>query len=368
MSRPRSDLQSPCSARDVLRGPSASVLIALASIVGIAIVAALQYAVLAQFVDFAHVSAALPAAAPWLDPIWPIAGAAVVGGAAQAVLYRQLLPQRYRTPRNGTLAALWLACAFVPVGGGLVVLASCVWAACWPAKRIDDAYVDVSGPEFVTYLVSRVSHGGGARLQARLANTRVAASDRLSALVSIQSMPTSTTGAMLRDLLADPVEDVRLIAYGTLDRAENEVMQRIFQAHQALGGALDDEARHAIHRRLAELYFELVYQNLVQGEVCRHTLEQADHHAQAALAIDEGDAAMWMIRGRLALAHGDADAAMQHIGRAFELGFPRDRLVPWLAEAVFQRGDYSRVAELLASLGHTAAVPVLKPVVRYWLS
>ncbi|WP_258170535.1 tetratricopeptide repeat protein [Burkholderia cepacia] len=366
MSRPL-DPSARFSARDALPVPAASVPIALAALVGIALVAALQYAVLAQFVDFVHASA-MPVAASWLDPLWPVFGAAVIGGAAQALLYRLLLSQRYRTPRNATLAALWLACTFVPVGGGLVVLAGCVWAACWPAKRADDAYADVPVPEFVSYLVSRVSHGGGARLKARLVNSQVTASDRLAALVVIQSMPTRTTGTLLRDLLADPIEDVRLIAYGTLDRAENEIMQNIFQTQQTLDDARDGETRQAIHRRLAELYFELVYRNLVQGAVYRHTLEQADRHAQAALAIDASDAALWLIRGRLALAIGDAEAATQYMARAFALGFPRDRLVPWLAEAAFLRGDYSRVAELLASLGNAAAVPVLKPVVRYWSS
>jgi hypothetical protein len=302
------------------------------------------------------------------DPLWSAIGLDLASGALQALLFRLLLPVRYREPRSVTLLALWLACGFVPLLGGLIVLASCVWAACLPARRADDRVQQVPIPEFVTYLMSRVSHGGGARLQARLANTQVAASDRLSALVAIQSMPTRTTGTLLRDLLADPLEDVRLIAYGTLDQAENEVMQKIFQAAQSLAAADSERARHALNRQLAELYFELVYQNLVQGAVYLHTLEQADRYARAALAIDHNDAALWLIRGRLALAQGAADEATGHMARAQQLGFPRERLVPWLAEAAFVEGDYRRVGELLGSLSHATASPMLKPVVRYWSS
>jgi hypothetical protein len=104
----------------------------------------------------------------------------------------------------------------------------------------------------VSYLVSRVTHGGGARLQARLVNTRVASDDRLSALVAIQGMPTRTTGTLLRELLADPLEDVRLIAYGTLDKAENEIMQQIFEASNTLQTAASGTERHALNRHLAE--------------------------------------------------------------------------------------------------------------------
>jgi hypothetical protein len=261
---------------------------------------------------------------------------------------------------------LWLACTFVPLFGGLVVLISCLWAALFPGDKDSDQLADVPRPEFVTYLVSRVSHGGGARLQARLANTQVSPTDRLSALVAIQSMPTRTTGTLLRELLADPLEDIRLIAYGTLDHAENEIMQKIFQTSKALEATGSDVERHALNRMLAELYFELVYQNLVQGAVYRHTLQQADRYAQAALETDRSDAALWLIRGRLALANGQPNAAHEFIGQALALGFPRERLVPWLAEADFLRGDYVRVKQLLASLGNAAALPTLKPVVKYW--
>lgn len=60
------------------------------------------------------------------------------------------------------------------------------------------------------------------------------------------------------------------------------------------------------------------------------------------------------------------NAAHEYIGQALALGFPRERLVPWLAEADFLRGDYARVKQLLASLGNAAALPTLKPVVKYW--
>ncbi|WCM21074.1 hypothetical protein NDK50_06325 [Paraburkholderia bryophila] len=300
------------------------------------------------------------------DPLLRFLALQAVAGLAEAIALRGWLPPRYREPRAMSLLFLWTACTFVPLFGGVVVLISCIWAALFPGHKESDQLTDVPRPEFVTYLVSRVSHGGGARLQARLANTQVSATDRLSALVAIQSMPTRTTGTLLRDLLADPLEDIRLIAYGTLDHAENEIMQKIFRTGKALEATASDAERHSLNRLLAELYFELVYQNLVQGAVYRHTLQQADRYAQAALETDQSDAALWLIRGRLALASGLPDAAHEHIARALELGFPRERLVPWLAETDFLRGNYASVSQLLGSLGNAAALPTLKPVVKYW--
>jgi hypothetical protein len=305
-----------------------------------------------------------------LDPFAVFCALQALAGLAEACAIRLLLPAHYRQPLRATLLLLWLLCTLVPLAGGLVALISCAWAKWFPAARANDQLDDVARPQFVTHLVSRVSHGSGARLQARLANTQVSTTDRLSALVAIQNMPTRTTGTLLRGLLTDPIEDIRLLAYGRLDQAENEIMQRIFDTTQTLARAGTDEERHALHSRLAELNFELVYQNLVQSAVFQHTLEQADHHAEIALSLasSDKDAALWLIRGRLALASGRPEAAMAHLGEAQRLGFPRERLLPWLAEAAFLKGDYARTRELLASLGTAAALPVLKPVVEYWSS
>ncbi len=327
------------------------------AVAGLAAVVALQFAAAWRIVH---------GGMPSVDPLLPVFALACVGGLAQAWLFYLLLPGVYRAPRRWTLVWLWLANTFVPLLGGIVVLTSCIWATCFPARDTTTGYGGVAPPQFVSYLMSRVSHGGGARLQARLTNLRVAATERLSALVAIQSMPTRTTGTLLRELLADPIEDVRLIAYGTLDRAENEIMQQIFRTSQTLDATSQPAERHAVHRRLAELYFELVYQNLVQGAVYRHTLDEADRHACAALETDDTDAPLWLIRGRVALANGRADEAGQYLARAEALGFPRERLVPWLAESAFLRGDYAQVRQLLDSLGNAAALPLLKPVVRYW--
>lgn len=338
-------------ARPVLRG-----LVMLLALIAVVVLALAQAWALWQLAPTSTANGALEPAL-LLDAVF---------GALQALMVWLLLPLRYRKPLGFTLLFVWLVCSFVPFFGGMILLVSCLWAAWFPARHRDEDMQEVPTPQFVTYLMSRVSHGGGARLQARLINTQVNASDRLSALVAIQSMPTRTTGTLLRELLADPVEDVRLIAYGTLDQAENEVMQKIFQTAQTLDYAQSNGERHAINRQLAELYFELVYQNLVQGAVYKHTLEQADRYARAALETDASDAALWMIRGRLALANGDADEAQHHMARAQELGFPRERLVPWMAEVAFLQGNYPRVSELLASLTNAASLPMLNPVVRYW--
>ena len=289
-----------------------------------------------------------------------------LAGLAEATMFRECLPYEYRYPRKATFLLLWLTCTLVPLVGGFGILFACGWGKWFPGRVQSAQIVSVPRPTFVSNLVSQVTHGSGARLQARVSNVAVPATDRLSALVAIQQMPTRTTSPLLRELLTDPLEDVRLIAYGRMDQAENEIMQKIFAARKQIAYAANDAQLQAIHRLLAELYFELAYQNIVQGAVQTHALQQADQHAQAALAIRGGDAGLWLRRGRLALVNGDPALAREAFEQARQAGFPSDRLAPWMAEAAFLSGDYDAVHTLLEPLRARNALPVFKPVVEYW--
>jgi hypothetical protein len=42
-------------------------------------------------------------------------------------------------------------------------------------------------------------------------------------------------------------------------------------------------------------------------------------------------------------------------------------MLPYLAEAAYLRGDYVRVRSLLAQMNPSAVLPVMKPVLDYWL-
>ncbi|CAM2153378.1 polysaccharide biosynthesis protein PelE [Pararobbsia alpina] len=301
-----------------------------------------------------------------IDPLLVAVVLQAITAALIATGVRWVLPAQYRKPVLMTWLLLFSFCMFVPVIGSLVCVAGIVWSLVWPSAADVSAWTSVKLPNFAVYLVSRIAHGSGARLQAKLANPRLAIDDRVTALVAIQSMPTRTTGGVLRDLLGDPVEDVRLLAYGMLDAAEKKITQRIYD----LLGKLNEDAPQAeveeTCRVLAELYWELIYQNLVQGEMRTFAAQQVEKYAQRALAIDDSNAALWVTRGRLALSLGQVDIADEYFEKALSRGFPGDRLLPWIAESAYLRGDYRAVKTALAALGEGASLPALRAIAQYW--
>ncbi|MGI4861563.1 MAG: hypothetical protein ACRYHA_32480 [Janthinobacterium lividum] len=259
----------------------------------------------------------------------------------------------------------------LPVLGMLAIGLNLFLVRRFPLRDQPAAVCLVPPPRFDGYRHEQDIDTANARLRARLLNHGIPLSERLAALLAIQNMPTRTTGVLLRTLLTDPAEDIRLVAYGKLDQVENDLMQKIFEASEALEAVeqnqpLDQERCHSLHRLLAELHFEVIYQNLAQGAVFERTVQQASQHAQRALEFDDSDGALWWICGRLALAKRNADAAENFMERARTAGFPANRLPAWLAEAAFLKGDWERVKELIGELGRTREVAALRTTADYW--
>jgi hypothetical protein len=290
--------------------------------------------------------------------------AAVLTGLA---LWR-MLPRRFRVPFGWSYAYLSLFCFFVPVGGALVCLGSYLCSRLLPSRTGPGGTGSVGLPEFVTHLVSRVTHGGGARLRAQLGNTRAPLPERLTALVAMQSMPARTASPVLRALLADSTDDIRLLAYGMLDGAEKQLTQQILAELPRQEAAQTPAARAEVNKRLAELYWELIYQDLVQGDVYHYTAAQVERHASAALEFDGTNASLWYMRGRLALVRNEPAQARDWLLRAQALGFARERVLPLLAEAAYLERDYAAVRRLMAAFDSPSPLPLVRPLLRYWQS
>nr|WP_285300520.1 sugar ABC transporter permease [Burkholderia glumae] len=285
----------------------------------------------------------------------------------------RLLPRALRPATARGLVLLGFLNFAVPFGGVICTLGAFALSRVLPANRARLAVSTVEEPEFAEYLIGAVSYGRGARLKAELRNAEASVDFRMTALLAMQSLPVRTVSPILQEMLADPLDDIRLLAYGSLESKEKALTQRItaeraaLEALQAPGaGARPAEERARANKVLAELYGELIYQQLVTGDVYDNAIAQADRFAEAALALMPDDAALWRLRGRLALLRRDLEAADALLQRAIDSGFPRDRLLPYLAESAYWRRDFARVASLLGAMEASGVPPALRAALEFW--
>jgi hypothetical protein len=276
------------------------------------------------------------------------------------------LPAHYREPRLWVQALIFSFCFFIPFIGPLGLLVALVVAALLPKTIVQQPFARVETPELVLSIQDPELSFGEGGIKSLLMNPTTPVPLRLKSLLALQNMPVRIVGPMLRQLLSDPEDDIRLTAYGMLDAQEKKILDRIRSERERVGKAEDPAVRFTSLRHLAELYWELVYAGLVQGDLRTHALDTAVEYVRQAEAMSPGEPGIRFLHGRLELACGRLAAAEEGFRAAVARGIPETRVLPYLAEIAYGRGDYLHTRALMARIAGEQVTPLMAPLMRYW--
>lgn len=274
-------------------------------------------------------------------------------------------PKAMRSPKGPVLTLLFFANFFVPMMPIMLRLAQEIGQR-FRQLHEEAPVVAIQEPEYSIYRASSVMKSRGGRTRTKLTNLKVPVADRLTALLAIQEAPARVSADLLRDLLADPVEDIRLLAYGMIDGKEKSIGVRILAEEGKLEQEQTAESVYGCNKRLAELYWELVYQRLVQGDMMRHACEQSRKHARQAVQVQADDAGLWFLLARIAIELREADPARESLVETERLGFPADQLVPYHAELAFIERRFHDIPGLFGRLRTPPSAIRLAAVHKYW--
>jgi hypothetical protein len=135
----------------------------------------------------------------------------------------------------------------------------------------------------------------------------------------------------------------------------------------SLASAADDEERARLHLRLAQCSWELGYLGLAEGAVLDHALRSAHLHAATATELMPRHAAAEFFLGRILLHMRDPERASIAFERAMAAGYPRVKVLPFLAECAFQHRDFAGVRGLLRELDSSSPENLFfRPVMEFW--
>jgi AraC-like DNA-binding protein len=287
-----------------------------------------------------------------------------------ALMLLPLLPARLRTPRTAVLALLFALAFFMPGLGAIALLLAVLAMRLAPVQVPVETFRLAAPPQFELSIPEPARRFRGLSVRQLLIDVNATAVLRSRALNAIAAKPARIAGDLLRRLLRDPVEDLRLVAYGLLDRQEKALRARIETQSRHLAtleasplgritlpGRIEpidlDATRGELHRQLAELNHELVYQSLVQGDVREHTLAQAAHHVEAALEADPGDErslADWA-----AQVHSTERTLARRCRRDLGMGFAEWRQRLRIVRALPRLEAGEKVASVALDLGYASA-------------
>ena len=285
-----------------------------------------------------------------------------------AIVLTAGLPPAMRRPAPAVIMMLFGFSFFIPILGLIGMIVGAFVSKYLPRLVPELPYAEIPPIEFEfppREIRERTKYGQGG-LTSRLKDAGVPKETRFKSLLALQGMPPKIANPLLQDMLGDPADEVRLIAYGILDNQEKNINQHIHDEIEKLRDTeTSDEMKLIAMRRLAELYWELVYGGLVHGDVREHAMGETERYLNQAMEVAPDDAGLWFLKGRMLLFKRDP-AAEAALHRAVANGLEESRVLAYFAQIAFERRDYGEVRRVFGSLSESQYAARLRPAVRYW--
>jgi hypothetical protein len=266
--------------------------------------------------------------------------------------FRVALAASFPADARGLAASALAVAFFIPVVGALGFYAALRWAAAATKALLRQPWVrmpvDLEGHE---WRPQGRQDASAPALAAILADRSPdLAQRRFHAVLRAMNLPQRASVQILKMALRDPTEEVRLFAFSRLERMRDTLDQAVKDFLGSLERADDDAAREHIHLRLAETFWEFAYLGLAEGSVLDHALARALEHASSSDSFGTRAASASFLRGRVLLYRLEADAATAAFERASRLGYPQQKVLPYLAECAFRNRAVDRVRSYLLRL------------------
>lgn len=287
------------------------------------------------------------------------------------------LPKRYRTEHYAIrFLFLWTLGAFLSEPSLLLVLFIAHLAIYLPHTPDKDfGFVEVALPEYSIYPWVDVSSSGLSGAKERINKQELSAEIRIKSLMALQQSSTVGATNIITELLADTNDDIRLLAFGLLDKREKHINNQIAELRKELD-ALSDSAlsftdyyqKSNILLRLGELYWALVYENLVQGDLRQFSLARAEDYTRQAISLDkESDPISLFQLAKTLNAANRFDEALEAFNHAVSAGLSEDRALPYLAELAYNLRDFKKVHYIFTQLGERVVVlPKIRKLANVW--
>jgi hypothetical protein len=291
-----------------------------------------------------------------------------IGCVLLAITIGMKFPPAYRRPRRYLWALLFGVNFFVPLIGLAASVLGVIGGTLFPNLLKPTAFRRVVEPDFTATRDYDLTRLRGGAVRARLRTQAMPAQARFEALLAIGANHSPAASAALREMLTDQVDDMRLLAYGLLDRREKEIAEALARERlilEAAQGVGDRDAARPVFGRIGQLYWELVYQELVQGDMATYATEQALIHTEQALRGDSADGPRWLLIARVRMRRGELREADAAFGAALEYGMRRIAVLPYLAELRYRQRRYADVRRLMYELGDQPAA-TLHAMQQYW--
>jgi len=213
--------------------------------------------------------------------------------------------------------------------------------------------------------IEPLRYGEGAFL--RFLRERNAPPDvKLKVLAILEKHKTPKDIMLLKEALSSEIDEARLFAFNVLTGLEESISSRIEESLEELKKEKDEKKRALIKKDIAFSYWEMIYFGITEEEIKSFIISEIERYTNEANQVLKEDPECLSLLSRIKLKKGECEEAERLMKRAIELGFMKEKVVPYLAEVYYMKGEACKVKELFNNFYHLRLDPTLNPIVELW--
>jgi tetratricopeptide (TPR) repeat protein len=195
-------------------------------------------------------------------------------------------------------------------------------------------------------------------------STNLPYSLKLKTISILKNLKLAGTGRILKEVLSDDNDEVRLLAFSILSNEENKLTKNIYFLQEKLKEVKENEEKAEILQNIGILYWEMIFLDIVDEELKDFYLQEAKRYFTEYLKIKESFDSLFYL-GRIALREEEFDAAEKYFSKA--LNIKKDnKILPYTAEIYFYRKNYKKVLQILQNLDIYSIHPNFYPNYKVW--
>lgn len=167
--------------------------------------------------------------------------------------------------------------------------------------------------------------------------------DKLNILHEAMNIAPQKINGLIRALLSDNNEEVRLLSFQLLNAQEKKLLPRIHDSLKKLKSENDPQKQFLLEKELAFEYWEYFYQGLAEISLANYITQKSLEYTLNALSKSPGDSALLYLAGRLSFLKKDYGSAKNYFVKYRENGGLQDRLALFFIEMAYNEKDFHSI-------------------------
>ncbi|HIP43441.1 MAG TPA: hypothetical protein EYG91_06085 [Aquifex aeolicus] len=151
---------------------------------------------------------------------------------------------------------------------------------------------------------------------------------------------------LLKRAISANNDEIRLLSFSTINAIEKRLFENISMLKQSLKLTNNNAQRFNLLSSLAEMYWEFVYLGIADKELEEFYLKESLNYVKRSLEIKE-ESKLFFLMGRIYIKLGEYEKAKEALLKAINLGFPPERVIPYLLEAFYNLKDFSSIIKIM---------------------